>query len=125
MSTFQVDDRLICNNPNAGFDTEVIFRGMANGKAIVFDPKSGGQWQADLTWLRIGQTQGVNMHIPITQLIEMLQHAVDAAVRMEHRDPAQTVSVYRDMIYGLLDLARIGADEDTSNLIEMWDKELK
>jgi hypothetical protein len=65
------------------------------------------------------------MHIPITQLIEMLKYAVDAAVRMERQDPAQTVSVYRDMIYGLLDLARKGADEDTRNLIEMWERELK
>jgi hypothetical protein len=65
------------------------------------------------------------MHIPITQLIEMLQHAVDAAVRMEHRDPAQTVSVYRDMIYGLLDLARQGADEDVRNLIDLWERGLK
>jgi hypothetical protein len=65
------------------------------------------------------------MHIPITQLIEMLKFATDAAVRMEHRDPAQPVRVYRDMIYGLLDLARQGADEDTRNLIAMWEKELK
>ena len=65
------------------------------------------------------------MKIEITLLIEMLQHAVDSAVRMEQRDPAQPVTVYRDMVYGLLDIARIGADEDVRNLCDMWDRGLK
>jgi hypothetical protein len=33
--------------------------------------------------------------------------------------------VYRDMVYGLLDLARFGADEDTRNVIDLWEKGLK
>lgn len=65
------------------------------------------------------------MNIPITQLVELLQFAIDSAVRMERKDPAQSVTVYSDMYWGLIDLARMGADEDTRNLLDMWDKEAK
>lgn len=50
---FNVDDVLILNNPNAGFDMEVIYRGPAGpGKDMVFDKKSGAQFAVNNEWLR-------------------------------------------------------------------------
>jgi len=49
---FEVDEKLILNNPNAGFDTEVIFRGLSNGNPFVFDPKTGNQFETKEEFLK-------------------------------------------------------------------------
>ena len=56
----------------------------------------------------------------VSQLIELLKFAVDGLVRLEQSNPAENMTVSPEMRDALLCMARVGADQDVINLLNLW-----
>jgi len=74
---------------------------------------------------RCGDTLAENeMRVPVTQLAEILMFAIDGIVRLERKDPAQSVGIPRNMWLKLIACARIDAEPNAVPVFDMWEAQL-